>query len=354
MVTLNSTNNKFSIALQIESDGYIGSPAYFGYINSRSEAIVKLAAGVAAGIYEYKVSVNINLTTYQVTYVSNTDGSLVFSLQKFFIMAGEGTPISFTIEADMNGVEGVTITINVLNGISYQDIIAPMNNDLQGFSQKYGARHNIVPPNVMLIQQLGPDIIAETSLGNVLIPYATLPNAVWTGIGSGSPVTIKTQGVRYNEIQIYNSYNRLVYTETIGQTQKQHTWNLEQPETCADIVMLEWTSQTGAKRRHLFYISELISQVDESARLISLHDGFKVAKNVSNGFKIRLDGLTPYSHWYYSDMILASDLKAGIPIEWINDFQEVVCTNTNSNTVPNSKGFVTFEATIRYKHYDSY
>lgn len=341
--------------LQLDSDGYIGSPAYYGYMRSRSEVIIRLGTGVAAGIYLYTFSVTIGGTTKQITYTSNPDGSLVVSLQKFMVMCGNGYSFGLFIDADITGTaEHVGVTVNVLDGVSYGDIIAPMTNGLQGFTMVGTARHNVVPPNVMMVQQLGPVVMAETSLANVLLTSETRPDAAWYGVSGGIEVEIRPVGIRSNQLEIYGNYTDLIYREQRnGETIEQH-WALEQPDTCDDIVMLEWTSLTGALRRHLFRIAELDCSVDETARLLSLHDGFKVAKNVSNGFKVRLEGLTAYSHWYYSDILMANDLKAGVPLGWINDFQEVECVETNSSTVINAQGFVDFEAVIRYKHYDTY
>lgn len=355
MVTINSTNNKFRAMLQIDSDGYIGSPAYYGYMRSRSEVIIRLGAGVAAGIYLYKFSVTMGGTTREITYTSNPDGSLVVSLQKFMVMCGAGNSFGMFIDADITGTsERVGVTVNVLDGVSYNDIIAPMTNGLQGFTMVGTARHNVVPPNVMMSQPLGPDVIAESSLMNVLLTSATRPDAAWYGVSNGVEVEITPTGVRLNQLEVFGSYTELIYREQVNVETIEHRWTLEHPDTCDDIVMLEWTSLTGALRRHLFHIAELDCSVDETARLLSLHDGFKVAKNVSNGFKVRLEGLTAYSHWYYYDMLLANDLKAGVPLGWINDFQEVECAETNATTIINAQGFVDFEAVIRYKHYDTY
>lgn len=359
MVTLNSTNNKFTAQMQVDYALINSTNTYFGYKKSNSEVVIKPYAGVTLGIVDYKITQSMSYPQdYFVTYTSNTDGSLVFSMRKFMTRCAVGDFFQLTIQADINGaIEQVSIIIHVLDGVSYNDVIAPINNGYNEFTQPQWPTHSVVPPNVIL-RRGAIEVITESSLANVAMSDSLVPNASWYGYLLNA-VALTLQGSRNNEIHIDAAYSKLIYEQDAGDVNpKKKAVDLISTDTCENLVLLRWTSQTGATRQHFFYISEIDDMVDQTARLVSLHDGYKVAKNVSNGFKIFLDGLTPYSHWYYSDMIMANDLRAAVAPAWSNvniEFSEVLCTDVNKATPLGTRGgFLTFEATIRYKHYDSY
>ena len=359
MVTLNSTNNKFTAQMQVDYAIINSTNTYFGYKKSNSEVVIKPYTGVTLGIVDYKITQSMSYPQdYFVTYTSNTDGSLVFSMRKFMARCTVGDFFQLTIQADINGaIEQISIVIYVLDGVSYTDIIAPRDNGYNEFTQPQWAFHSVVPPNVIL-RRGEIEVIAESSLANIAQSDSLLPNATWYGYMLNE-VALTLQGSRNNEIHLDAGYTKLIYIENAGGVnQKKKSVDLVQTDACENLVLLRWTSQTGATRQHFFHVAELDATVDETARLVSLHDGYKVAKNVSNGFKIHLDGLTPYSHWYYSDMIMASDLRAAFAPAWNNiniDFNEVLCTEVNKATPLGTRGgFLTFEATIKHKHYDSY
>ena len=353
MKTYNSSNGHFSAAVQVDSNGTID----IGYIGSSSGAVFTIAAGVASGIYTYLFSGSYtppgspSTPIRDTKYTSAPDGTLRVSLRKYLAMAGPGGTVTLTVQAEMEGMEDtLTMTLHAVPGVSYQDISIPRDNEMVHVT---GNRHAVVPPNVMLVSEDFPAIIAETSLANVAIPSGDLPLGVWQGYQPGySPVTLSPSGERNNSLEISTKYTRLTYSDG-GLV---HSWDLQQPDVCTDIVLLRWTSQTGAVRQHVFIADVLEASVDGAAILLSLGDGFRVAKNVSNGIKVRIDGLTPLGWWYYADMLLASDLHAMLPGQTGDigsEFYAAFCTEEQA-AMPAGNGFVSFGATIKMKHYDSF
>ena len=123
---------------------------------------------------------------------------------------------------------------------------------------------------------------------------------------------------------------------------------------CVDYAVLRWTSLTGATRQHAFPIFAIENSVDDAVTLASLGDGFAVTKNVSNGFVIRLTGLTAYGVWYYNDMLNANDLHATVDGSGITTEQTLAMVEGNTMVMPQGGGFFTFEAKIKYRHYDTF
>lgn len=351
MHTYTSTNSLFTVETQIDYITTGGSTVEYGYLGGNTVAIVQSTVA-ASTVFTFRYG-NVKV----IEYISDPSGRLVVSLKKWFQIIGAGNYGTITISAEINGTTDSLIIIpNVKKGISYYDILAPRQKQMDSFTLGL-SQHSVVPPNVMLNSELIDSIIAESSLQSNGIQSP--PTGTWQGFQPGySPVTLTPGGDRANEVVISSKYTRLTYTESglIGRTPVR-IWTIDFADGCADLIVLQWTSQTGAKRRHMFPFFSLSGNVDEAASLLSLGDGFKVAKNVSNGFIVRLTGLTPYSWWYYADMAMASDLHA-VPVEdgitYIDSEQTAAyCTDTQM-VMPAGNRFVTFEATIKYRHYDTY
>lgn len=353
MKTYTSTSGNFKADVQADTNNVVD----IGYLKSATSMRIYLNTGVAAGTYVYTFSASYtpaggsNTLLPDIEYVSAPDGSLSVSLRKFLAYAGPGGMVSLAIRATFSGNnDTLWVTLSVVDGVSYNDIAIPRLNDLAGFT---GAGHAVVPPNVMLTSGLFSAIIAETSLANVAIPSADRPSGVWQGLQPGySPVTLTPAGDRLNSLEISTKFTALKYTEGT----KTRSWDLVAPDNCTDIVMLRWTSQTGAVRQHIFRVAEMEGTVDAAAGIIVAGDGYRAEKNVSRGFKVRIEGLTPSSWWYYADMVLASDLHAATPEQAAmieTEFCAAYCTDQQV-VMPSGNQFVTFEANIKYRHYDSF
>lgn len=358
MKTYTSPGANFKADVQTEGNG----TADFGYLGSSSAIKIYLNTGITAATYiytfggSYEPAGALSSTPLtSVDYISAPDGTLRVSLRKFLDMAGPGGTLYLQITATFGGVaDTMGITLHAVKGVSYNDLALPRGNELHGFTY---ADHAVVPPNIMLNSDWFTGIIAESSLANVAIPVAHRPVGVWQNQApGGSPVTITPAGDRLNQLAIGGKATLLTYTETIGGNSIAHTWELQQVDDCTDIVMLRWTSQTGAIRKHIFRVVNLQADVEAAAQLFSNGDGYNVTKNTSRGFKVRIDGLTPSSWWYYADMVLASDLHAALPeqaAELETEFCAAYCVDPQM-VMPSGNSFTSFEATIKRRHYDTF
>ena len=136
-------------------------------------------------------------------------------------------------------------------------------------------------------------------------------------------------------------------------------WHLEKPSECEDLVLIRWTSQTGAVRQHYFNVVSYIRGVDKTVSLVSAGDGYLVDKNQYNAVRCRITGLTPYGYWYYMDLLQASDAHAVIQPTFLSIDDEMASEQTavfiegDEAETPAGIGFFDFEFIVKLRHYGS-
>ena len=86
----------------------------------------------------------------------------------------------------------------------------------------------------------------------------------------------------------------------------------ELADTCKQMALVEWQSFSGATRRHVFYIVKQTNETEETISLENVQNEYTEIKGETDGFSLRLEDLTRYDLWYYSDMITSSDVRVSI------------------------------------------
>lgn len=280
------------------------------------------------------------------TYVSDSNGRLVLPLEKWVKRAAAGDG-SLSIGIGIDGTEDYIVIQcqQVKKGVAYEDIVAPVRKEMDGFSGGYSV-NMVAPPNVIVNPSNGNGIRIETNFG---------APAVW----SDGTDEIELTGDRLNTLEVGSLMEQLVVEDDKG---GKRVWLYDKPSfsNCdGNIVCVRWTSQTGCVRQHYFYYAEIDKATDESVSLISEGDGYKVLKNASNGVTIRIEGLTAYGVWYYNDLLQASDVHAvfgsyasGLFLPAITSEQSCVFFEGDGVT-PEGSGFFTFSAKLKFSHYDT-
>lgn len=349
MKTYNSTNNKFTVTVPVdESQALI----VFGYLEGNS--MMEIQATPRATTV-FRVYATYSGNAYTVEYVSDANGHLAVPLKKWIVRAGAGNYVAVYIQASIGGTtETVMLPINVVNGMSYNDVLSPLSKEVDDMTQGR-AQRTIVPPNVMIVDTtFVSHIVTESSWDD--IAAASPVGGTWTQVAGGLSNTITPTGDRKNEIAVPCKADTLAYNDGI----KTKQWRLTPADPCADKVLIRWMSQTGATRQHIFPLYDIERAVDGAVSLMTAGDGYRVEKNVSNGFTVRLTGLTPYSYWYYADMLQSSNVHAAIDYATANDATLMASERTAvyvegaAMVTPSAGGLYTFEVKIKYKHYDKY
>lgn len=349
MKTYTSTNGKFTcIAPVDESESNI----VYGYLEGNSMLDIQ---ATPQSTTVFRLNATYSGIGYSSEYVSDVKGRLRIPLKKWIIRAGAGNYVALYIQATIGGTtETVMLPINVVNGMSYNDVLSPLSKEVDDMEQ--GRLHRtIVPPNVMLVDDtFVPTIVTESSWDDIAQDDPV--GGTWTQVAGGVVSTITPAGDRKNEIEVSCKADTLNYND--GTKTKQ--WRMMRPNPCGDLVCVQWLSQTGATRRHLFPFFDIERAVDGAVSLMTSGDGYRVEKNVSNGFTIRLQGLTPYSYWYYADMLLSSDIHAAIDAATAGNATLMASELTavyiegQALVTPSAGGLYTFEIKLKYKHYDKY
>lgn len=349
MKTYTSTNGKFTCIAPVDESSTL---LIFAYLNSNS--IIDIQSVTNASTV-FRFTAIYNGVGYAAEYVSDTKGRLRVPLKKWIVRAGAGNYIALYIQATITGTsETVIIPMNVVAGMSYNDVLSPLSKEVDDMLQ--GRLHRtIIPPNVIISDDTFiPSIVTESSWDD--IAQNDPVGGQWDEWYGGTPSMITTAGDRKNEIEVHCKADALTYND--GTRVKR--WRLTKPDPCGDLVCVQWLSQTGATRRHLFPFFNIERAVDSAVSLMTAGDGYLVEKNVSNGFTIRLQGLTPYSYWYYSDMLLSSDIHAAIDAATAGNSSlmaseiTAVYVEGASLVTPSGSGFYTFELKLKYKHYDNH
>lgn len=351
VVTFTSNNGKMTG--QVNGIDRAGSPTVY-YSFDKGNTFLHLTPTVAA-VTTYKVTGLFSDLSYHICdYISDNVGELSLPLQKWMkiAMTKSNQYLTLRVQATVDGVDDrLDMYLNVLPGISYNDLLAPRQKEINDMYQ--GLMHRtVVPPNVMIYPSLGVlELIFESSYGDISL-HGSTPIGTWTANNYGGGTTaLSPAGTRSNEIHVGFKTESVTFDDGNGAAR---TWPIDRVDDCTDIVVLRWTSITGATRQHAFPFFSIENNVEERVGLVTVGDGFKVAKNVSNGFVIRLTGLTAYSVWYYNDMMNANDLHATIDGTGITTEQTLAMVDGSTAVMPQGNGFFTFEAKIKYRHYDTF
>lgn len=114
---------------------------------------------------------------------------------------------------------------------------------------------------------------------------------------------------------------------------------------------VEWVSFTGQTRRHVFEVVKLTEETTNDVSLETLTNEYDVRKDRRVSFSLRLEGLTAYDYWYYSDLVTSSSVKVSLSG---TNYRQVQVTAKKSTTPETSAGKpLTLEIPINYVKYDT-
>lgn len=114
---------------------------------------------------------------------------------------------------------------------------------------------------------------------------------------------------------------------------------------------VEWVSFTGQTRRHVFEVVKLTEETTNEVSLEMLTNEYDVRKNRLVSFSLRLEGLTAYDYWYYSDLVTSSSVKVSLSG---TNYRQVQVTAKKSTIPETSAGKpLTLEIPINYVRYDT-
>ena len=114
---------------------------------------------------------------------------------------------------------------------------------------------------------------------------------------------------------------------------------------------VEWVSLTGQIRRHVFEVVKLTEETTNEVALEMITNEYDVRKDRRVSFSLRLEGLTAYDYWYYSDLVTSSSVKVSLSG---TNYRQVQVTAKKSTIPETSAGKpLTLEIPINYVKYDT-
>ena len=296
-------------------------------------------------------------------YYTDPQGRLEIPLRNIVNKYKAGSVSLFAITLNFNELDGtladgsVIIIAEPIKGISYNDLLAPRKKDSAVLNHEY--RHDLIlPPNIIVC----PNVVGQM-LAGVLIEsnYQDFEaSAEWAEMSNGLQTAISPSGERRNQLVVHAYADELVLNVGKPNPIIAKKWRIERTDVCTDLVAIKWTSLTGCVRQNFFPIVGYINEAGEEISIIEAGNGYDIRKNVVKGVVCRLEGLTPYSCWYYQDLLMASDAHAVVKQTEVYFSDEIESMETachvsgGMGTSPRGVGFFDFEFTVKLRHYDTF
>ena len=116
-------------------------------------------------------------------------------------------------------------------------------------------------------------------------------------------------------------------------------------------VMVEWVSYTGKTRRHAFEVVKATTETTEEVDIATITNEYDPRKNRRDSFTLRLDGLSRYDVWYYSDLITSSSVK----VSFNGTTWHQVQVTAKKQTIPETDCGASnvLEIPVNYRRYDT-
>ena len=289
-------------------------------------------AGFASGMI-YAQIVTTSPSGYSAKYIIPTSGTLNVDLSDLVRLASSG---SFTVtEYDSNGTAGATLSRSWTNAglINPASVLIPTNE----LGQLFGA--SIFAPSMMLKPFNNAEACLFETYGSGYdytsgsIRY--MPSENWDALYRENKFTIDDDVLEFWHIQ----------TSKLGQIV------LQEPFNCKIYAFVEWTSFTGATRRHIFEVIKQRTETLDPVSLQTIDNQYDERKGRRDGFTLRLEGLNRYDFWYYSDLITSSLVK--VSFDGVN-WTQVQVTSKEVEIPNNDEGaFNSLEIEVNYKQYDT-
>lgn len=354
MIEFHSTSLYFDAIVQADSNGNGGALCF-----ATSKTMLRLERLDAQKLSIFGISFNYDGgVTPNVYYYTDPNGVLQIPLHDILNVLKSKPNVSISIALkEIDGVSALdmlTFSTDIVEGISYMDAFSPINKDAPNLYWEH-EHYVVLPPNVILC----PNHFSGGSAPNIIVEsnYHLFDlDSIWSETIGGISSTITPSGNRNNELVVRYASEELSLVAGKNQEQSKQ-WHIEKPSECEDLVLIRWTSQTGATRQHYFPIASYIKGTDKSVSIVSAGDGYLVDKNQYNAILCRLTGLTQYGYWYYMDLLQASDTHAVIQMTFLHIDDEMASEQTavfieaDEIGTPAGNGFFDFEFTVKLRHY---
>lgn len=141
-------------------------------------------------------------------------------------------------------------------------------------------------------------------------------------------------------IEFWHTDETMLYSQTLKDLDCEKTY-----------ALVEWISYTGKTRRHVFEVVKSTTEYTESVDIETITNQYEQRKNRRDSFTLRLDGLTRYDLWYYSDIITSSQVR--VSLDGTNWYQVEVTAEKQTIPETDAGKLNVLEIPINYRKYDT-
>lgn len=340
MIFKTSTGSDFEVVM--EGDPGVGNDTI--YLGTK----IGTHIGTTGALTVYDIMVYDGSHSASATYYSTPDGDLDIDLRNLVVKAqkaGVGSSAWIKIDSDiisLSDTDTLIMAVTIDNGNSYNDIWAPYGRDCVSVLSEVEDPHIVTPPNVIWTDELGFAPVIESNVQTV----------TWRQIDGGGVVTTPT--ISDNAINL-TAGSVVLRALRDG---KIMDWKFKTQGGCDTLMLIQWVSRTGRKKVAYFPVISKISDIS-ALDLDIIGNGFEALKNHQECYRCRLDGLTPYSLWYYADLLFSPSVKASL--DHSGKITDIFATDLANAVVMGDTAEVkigydlrSFEFIVKLRHYDSF
>lgn len=256
-------------------------------------------------------------------YTPSSDGVVLIDITDFVRAYPERNSLIF-----QSGTTGRNVSFVVAGRINPAGVLIPKHELLEAQSPAI-----IAPPQKMILDAQNSNFVMAEF-------YSENPND-WTVDGFA-----QWDNTRRNLV----NFGIAGFTLTDGIIRED--FRPELVNDCRPYALVEWESFTGAKRRHVFYITKQANEANDVVSLENVQNEYTEIKGETDGFSLRLEDLSRYDLWYYSDVITSSDVR--VSIDGGATFYRVQVTDKKYSIPESDSGrFSELEIAIKFRKYDT-
>lgn len=276
-----------------------------------------------------------------VEYATDNSGNLLVNLSDIFRIKSKGDHVTIMVEQSNNSVR---IDADVLGLIDPLEMIIPQAFQNEQMQSVIG----IAPPTMWLTPLFGLADSVEIFVNPSITPYAEFKYRA-----TGRPVTVPLEnGDNGVTVRSDASFiHLLVYDE-----EQEYIQQYERSQLLCGrrYAAVEWLSRSGQIKRHTWEVFKVTDAVSSSTEYQSAL-GYDVSKGQEQTITLRLQGLTRYDYWYYSDIITSNDVRVALSERDV-DFGEETRVNVITKKVvqPDANGSYTLSVELNFKRYDEF
>lgn len=285
-----------------------------------------------AGVSD-SVRVRLTLQDDEVEYATDNTGRVTIDLSDIMRGKSIGSSVSISVSYLSNSI---SISASVLGLIDPLEMIIPQS--LQ--SDQMQEAMLIAPPTTWIEPLFGLSDSVELYL-------------------KASAQSSATLRLDQNSVQLVNGCNDIDVSSgvsaislIVGSASKKYR---RAELLCGRrYAAVEWTSRSGMKKRHTWEVVQVSDSTNNSTEYQSIL-GYDVRKGQEQSITLRLQGLTRYDYWYYSDIITSNNVRVAIS-EHDADFGDETRVKVVTKKVvqPDANGQYTLSVELKYKRYDEF